>query len=213
MCINRGASDEVTEKLRDAIISGEYLPSERLIEDSLALRFQTSRTPVREAIRNLASSGLIKLVPNKGAIVVDIDTDEIRDIYIIRVSLEALACKLATPNIPDDTIIRLDDMIEEMDRSIEDGDRRTFEKWNMDFHLTIYKYCGNKILFNMIKDLLDKSVLFRRASWESYRNLKSVMKTHKEMLAAIKERDAEKAQKITENHTRLFITESLPNYN
>lgn len=212
MQYNGATSDEVTEKLRDAIISGEYLPSERLIEDNLAARFQTSRTPVREAIRNLASSGLVRIEPRKGAVVADINADEIRDIYTIRVSLEGLASKLATPNIPDEILSDLEQMIEEMDKSIEIGDRKGFEKWNMDFHLTIYKYCKNQILFNMIKDLLDRSVLFRRSSWESHRHLKSVMKTHKEMLAAIKERDAEKAQRITENHTQLFITEGLPNF-
>lgn len=81
MLINGATSDEVTEKLRDAIISGEYLPSERLIEDNLATRFETSRTPVREAIRNLAASGLVRIEPRKGAVVADINADEIRDIY------------------------------------------------------------------------------------------------------------------------------------
>lgn len=208
---NGATSDEVTEKLRDAIISGEFIPRERLIEDELAIRFQTSRTPVREAIRNLASVGLIKIEPYKGAVVADINADEIREIYIVRANLEGLATKLATPNIPNETLIFLDNMLEEMEKSIIQGDRNQFGKWNIKFHTTIYSYCQNKILYQLIEELLDRSALFRQSSWESQRHLKVVMKSHRELLSAIVERNAKKAQDIVEEHIQLYIAESLSN--
>lgn len=202
-------SDEVTEKLRDAILSGEYFPNERLVEDDLAIKFQTSRTPVRQAIRSLANVGLIKIMPNKGAVVAEIDVEEIKDIYVVRANLEGLASKLAAKNIPDEVIPNMEEMIKEMESSIIKGDKNSFEKWNMEFHTTIYRYCQNKLLSGMIRDLLDRSVLFRRSSWESQRHLKLVMKSHRELLNAIIERDVDKAQRITEEHTKLFINNSL----
>lgn len=197
-------SDEITEKLRDGIISGEFLPNERLIEDSLATKYETSRTPVREAIRNLSTIGLVKLIPNKGAMVADINMEEMREIYVVRANLEGLAVKLATDNMPEEIFAELEEMIRVMDDSNYNGDRESFEKWNTSFHLTIYGYCGNKLLVGMIRDLLDKSVLFRRSSWSSQKHIKSVMEAHKDLLRALKERDAKKAQEITEAHTILF---------
>lgn len=197
-------SDEITEKLRDGIISGEFLPNERLVEDSLAAKYETSRTPVREAIRNLSTIGLVKLIPNKGAMVADINMEEIREIYVVRANLEGLAVKLATDNMPEEIFAELEEMIRVMDDSNYNGDRESFEKWNTLFHLTIYGYCGNKLLVGMIRDLLDKSLLFRRSSWSSQKHIKSVMEAHKDLLEALKERDAKKAQEITEAHTILF---------
>lgn len=197
-------SDEITEKLRYGIISGEFLPNERLVEDSLAAKYETSRTPVREAIRNLSTIGLVKLIPNKGAMVADINMEEIREIYVVRANLEGLAVKLATDNMPEEIFAELEEMIRVMDDSNYNGDRESFEKWNTLFHLTIYGYCGNKLLVGMIRDLLDKSLLFRRSSWSSQKHIKSVMEAHKDLLEALKERDAKKAQEITEAHTILF---------
>lgn len=197
-------SDEITEKLRNGIISGEFLPNERLVEDNLAAKYETSRTPIREAIRNLSTIGLVKLIPNKGAMVADINMDEMKEIYVVRASLEGLAVKLAAKNIPEDVFSELEEMIKTMDESAYNGDRESFEKWNTVFHLTIYGYSENKMLTGMIRDLLDKSVLFRRSSWASQRHIKAVMNDHRELLEALKKRDAKRAQEITESHTKIF---------
>ena len=199
-------SDDITNKLRNAIVSGDFMPNERLIEDDLATRFNTSRTPIREAMRNLATVGLVKIVPNKGAMVVDINIDEIKEIYQIRSNLEGLAVKLATKNIPEDVFVDLENMISKMEQAIYDGNRSDFEKWNTNFHLTIYSYSNNKLLYSMIRDLLDKSILFRRSAWISLNRIDAVMKAHIDLLNAIKERDEIKAQKISEDHIVLHIS-------
>ena len=89
------ASDEIAELLRDAIISGELKPRERLIEMDLSARYNVSRTPIREAIRNLEAAGLVKLIPYKGAIVADVDVAEIQSIYEVRATLEGMATSVA----------------------------------------------------------------------------------------------------------------------
>ena len=109
------AGDEIAELLRDAIISGEYKPRERLIEAELSQRYNVSRTPVREAIRNLAAAGLVTVEPYKGAVVADLDVDEIREIYTVRVALEGLATRLAAARVPEEALQQLAALEEELD--------------------------------------------------------------------------------------------------
>jgi len=203
-CMYIATSDEITEKLRDGIIYGEFSPNERLVEDSLAAKFETSRTPIREAIRNLSTIGLVKIIPNKGAMVAEVNMEEMKEMYVIRANLEGLAVKLATNNIPESIFPELEEMMQAMNDSFNNGDREGFEKWNTAFHLTIYGYCKNKMLTGMIRDLLDKSVLFRRSSWASPRLIKTVMEEHRDLLEALKKRDEKNAQEIVEKHTKLF---------
>lgn len=193
-------SADVTDKLRKSIMNGDFHPNERLVEDELAMKFNTSRTPIRDAIKNLSTIGLVKSYPNKGAVVADIDFDEMKEIYVIRASLEGLATKLAAKNIPCNTIIELENMLTKMNESIIDGNMYEFEKWNTLFHMTIYKYSNNKSLCSMIQDLLDKSILFRRSSWISLSKVEMVMKSHNDLLKAIIDKDELLAQKIIEEH-------------
>jgi len=205
-------SDDITESLRNAIIEGQLSPNERLVEDNLASKFDTSRTPIREAIRNLAAIGLVKVVPNKGAVVAEINIDEAKEVYQVRSHLEGLASKLATNNIPEEKYSELEEMLSEMDTAIYFGNKIDFERWNTNFHMTIYGYSNNSVLCSIIKDLLDKSILFRRASWLTPHKVENIMKTHRDLLEAIKERDPDRAEKITQDHIVLTASEiRIPN--
>lgn len=201
-------SDDITEILRNAIIEGQFSPNERLVEDNLASKFNTSRTPIREAIRNLAAVGLVKVVPNKGAVVAEINIDDAKEVYQVRSHLEGLASKLATNNIPEEKYSELEEMLSKMDTAIYYGNRLDFERWNTNFHMTIYSYSNNSVLCNVIKDLLDKSILFRRSSWLTPHKVENIMKTHRDLLEAIKERDPDRAEKITQDHIVLTATET-----
>ena len=92
-------ADEIALALEDAIISGELAPGTVLRQENLSERFQVSRTPVREALRRLAATGLVSFVPNRGVRVRLISRDELRQAFLVRAELEALVTKLATPRI------------------------------------------------------------------------------------------------------------------
>src|SRR5207237_2145601 len=92
-------ADEIALALEDAIISGELAPGTVLRQEQLSARFDVSRTPVREALRRLASTGLVSFVPNRGVRVRQISTDELRQAFLVRAELEALVTGLATPRI------------------------------------------------------------------------------------------------------------------
>lgn len=90
-------SEEIAETLRDEIIAGIYKPRERLIEEELSDRFFVSRTPIREALKQLESAGLVTIEPYKGAFIADKDPNEIRDIYELRCVLEAFCHRTRRP--------------------------------------------------------------------------------------------------------------------
>ena len=90
---------QVFDKIRSDILNGKYKRGEELVESSIGKELGISRTPVREAIRQLELEGLVQLVPNKGAFVTGISEKDVRDIYLIRARLEGLAARMAAKNI------------------------------------------------------------------------------------------------------------------
>ena len=88
-------SEEIAETLRDEIVAGIYKPRERLIEEELSEKFFVSRTPIREALKQLESAGLVKIEPYRGAFVAEVDLEEIRNIYELRCILESFVAGLA----------------------------------------------------------------------------------------------------------------------
>lgn len=199
------ASEEIVEILRDAIISGEMKPRERLIEADLSAKYNVSRTPIREAIKRLSATGLVEVIPYKGAFVADINIDEIGDIYNVRIILEGQATRLAVKRIPEEAIAQLEKILDNMESAMQTFDKILFEEGNEEFHRLIYSYCGNKVMESFIDELLSKSAMFRRSSWQSERNSMLIVKTHRGILEAIKNKDEDVAQELAENHIRLFL--------
>src|ERR1700712_286733 len=96
---NKPAPDVVRDGLREAIFCGEFLEGMPLRQDEIAERFGTSRIPVREALRQLESEGLVSFLPNKGVIVKGLSIDDVLEMLEIRIALECRALKLAVPNM------------------------------------------------------------------------------------------------------------------
>ena len=144
-------ADEIALALEDAIISGELAPGTVLRQEQLSARFDVSRTPVREALRRLASTGLVSFVPNRGVRVRQISTDELRQAFLVRAELEALVTGLATPRITKEGLVALSDAHERftdltgelLDRSRSEEERtRLTGDWvraNYRFHDVIYE--------------------------------------------------------------------------
>ena len=96
---NYSLSSKVYHSIRNAILSGKYMPGDELKEKNIGDELGVSRTPVREALRQLELEGLISIIPNKGAFVEGVSLDDVRDIYEIRALLEGLCAKWAVDNI------------------------------------------------------------------------------------------------------------------
>ncbi len=143
-------ADEIALALEDAIISGELAPGSVLRQEQLSARFEVSRTPVREALRRLASTGLVSFVPNRGVRVRMISLDELRQAFLVRAELEALVTGLATPRMAQSALAelsaageRFEELTEELlDRRRSEAERtRVTGDWvraNYRFHDVIY---------------------------------------------------------------------------
>jgi DNA-binding GntR family transcriptional regulator len=147
----------MVELLREAILSGELAPGERLLQEELAERFEVSPTPVREAIQQLVAEGALRHSPYRGVQVAEVELEEVREIYLIRAVLEGLATRLAVPNLKISDLQYLNQLQAQIKAAIEQGDIAPLRKLNYDFHMRIYQTAEAPQLLHMIKGLWVKS--------------------------------------------------------
>jgi DNA-binding GntR family transcriptional regulator len=186
----------VYEKLRQGIIKGTLKPGQKLVMAALAKKFKTSETPIREAIRRLESDGYVVFTPHAGAMVTEINRQELSEIYLIRISLEALATRLAVPFISQDDLIWLKKKNEEMKAVIEKDRYDQLARLNKAFHLRIYKAAPFPRLYKMIANLWDA---FER--WPSVftyipERAASAIREHEQIIEALQTADVDRADDL-----------------
>ena len=182
-----------------------------MVESSIGKELGISRTPVREAIRQLELEGLVQLVPNKGAFVTGISEKDVRDIYLIRARLEGLAARMAAKNITPEL---LDAMEETVVLSEYHAKKEHYEQvCEMDskFHKLLYKASGSRILEHTLTDFHQYVQRVRMASIMKKRRMEKSNDEHDAILTAIREHDEEKAELVATRHISNTV-ENLKNY-
>jgi DNA-binding GntR family transcriptional regulator len=190
----------VYNSLREDILNGKYKPGENLIELKIAQELNVSRTPVREAIRQLELEGLVEGIPNKGANVKGISRKDMEDIYRIRKVLEGLAATWSIELITDDEIKELQEVYELMEFYTPRNDIDQIAKLNTRFHEIIFTATKSKILMNILKDFQFYVKWARHASLSIPGRKEEALKEHYDILQAFKERDSDKAQQCLTVH-------------
>jgi DNA-binding GntR family transcriptional regulator len=201
----------VYEKLRQEIIKGTLKPGQKLVMASLAKKFGTSETPIREAIRRLESDGYLIFTPHSGAIVTEINRQELSEIYLIRISLEALATRLAVNFISYDDLIWLKKKNGEMKIAVENGRYEQLARLNKAFHLRIYKAAPFPRLYKMIADLWDA---FER--WPSIftyvpERALTAIEEHEQIIEALETLDVDRADDLMKEQKKKSL-EALQKY-
>ena len=202
---------QVFDKIRSDILNGKYKRGEELVESSIGKELGISRTPVREAIRQLELEGLVQLVPNKGAFVTGISEKDVRDIYLIRARLEGLAARMAAKNITPEL---LDAMEETVVLSEYHAKKEHYEQvCEMDskFHKLLYKASGSRILEHTLTDFHQYVQRVRMTSIMKKRRMEKSNDEHDAILTAIREHDEEKAELVATRHISNTV-ENLKNY-
>lgn len=202
---------QVFDKIRSDILNGKYKRGEELVESLIGKELGISRTPVREAIRQLELEGLVQLVPNKGAFVTGISEKDVRDIYLIRARLEGLAARMAAKNITPEL---LDAMEETVVLSEYHAKKEHYEQvCEMDskFHKLLYKASGSRILEHTLTDFHQYVQRVRMASIMKKRRMEKSNDEHDAILTAIREHDEEKAELVATRHISNTV-ENLKNY-
>ena len=187
-------SNFIAALLRELIISGELKPGVQLRQRDLAERFGVSVTPVREALRWLESEGLVRYDAHKGSTVVEAEAGATREKYQIRAVLEGLAAFLAAPRISDEDIRELESYNERLaGESLRPGEVNDI---NRTLHFRVYEMAGSPLLLALMRLL-----------WQSFPQGPQVARPrhesvaeHKELIEALRDRDAVRAQAITQQH-------------
>lgn len=187
-------SDIVAAALREALITGEFEPGTPLRQRDLAARFGVSPTPVREALRRLEVEGLVRCDLHRGASVVEGKFGATEENYQVRAALESLAARLAATRISEAELERLEELHEELARH----SRRTPAAIDINrrFHFQIYEAAGSPILLALLRLL-----------WRSFpdgpqliRPLAESVRMHGEIVAAMRRRDGDAAERLTREH-------------
>lgn len=192
--------DVVFNTLRQAIITGEFAPGERLMEIALANRLGVSRTPVREAIRKLELEGLVVMIPRKGAEVARITEKDLRDVLEVRCSLEELAAELAAERMDEEGQEKLDQALVEFESAIESGDNAAIADSDMEFHDIIFDATGNPRLIQIIGNLREQFYRYRLEYVKDTDYHIVLLNEHKELVNAIRAGKKEEARKIMKKH-------------
>lgn len=151
---------QLVEALREKILAGELEPGERLVEERLSEEFNVSRMPVREALRQLAASGLVIIEPRKGASVAQFHQNVLRELVEVRATLEALNAKLAAKRHDPVQIAELQTLLDEGVRRSVTEDAEILAELNAKFHISLGRIAGNSVLQEVMSSLRDRTAIF-----------------------------------------------------
>ena len=195
--------------LRDAIVNGKLRPGERLVLSDLAKRYATSAMPVREAITRLQQDGFVEVRPHVGAHVADFDAAKFKEILMIRVELESLACRQAVPHITDALLTTLEEMVAQMALCLQEADIKGFSRLNKKLHMTIYCASPYHILQDLIYNLWERSEYMRNLYSISLRRINESHLEHIEWIQALRKRDTEEVIAILRKQKEKQFAEYL----
>jgi len=193
-------SDRIRNALTDAISSGELAPGTTLDEQQLADRYGASRTPVREALRQLATSGMVEVRPRRGVIVRHVTADEVMDMFETMAELEAVCVRLATYRITPLERSRLLRIHEASQAAVEQDDVDAYDALNRDFHEAIYRAAHNDFLADQAITVRTRLNAFRRMQLRQARRLASSRAEHDAVMQAIAEGNGEEAGRRMRAH-------------
>ena len=190
----------VFRSIREGILAGRYREGEELKEASIGSELGVSRTPVREALRQLELEGLVKLVPNRGAFVTGITPGDVRDIYMIRSRLEGLAARLACSCITKEQLEELEETVYLAEFHAGKGHLEQLAVLDSRFHEIIYEACASRHLERMLKELHQYVMSLRKKALSKASRIESSNREHRAIMEALKNRDGDLAESLSHEH-------------
>ena len=201
----KSLEEGVYYKLEEEILGGILKSGDTLTEVSLSKRLGVSRTPLRGALHRLAEAGLVRIVPNKGAVVVGVNDEDLVDIYKIRIRLEGLASREAAARISDEDKKKLTDSVELSEFYIQRRDVEHLKELDSEFHNIIYQASGNRLLSKTLSELHRNIKSYRKLSLSVPERIEKSVKEHREILAAILSGDGDEADRLTARHVEAAL--------
>ena len=197
--------------MRNGILTGHYPLGSKLDQQLLAAELGTSVVPIRESLRQLEAEGLIKLFPHRGAFVIEASVEELKEIYVVRTTLEELATQLAVPNISTTILQRLSELLEQMGKFIAGQEFDDLLRLNRAFHFTIYEASKQQLLREIVSTLWDRSMIYQRLYTYSPERADQTHREHEEILRACQAGDRAKAGQAVRHNLETTVEFMLSN--
>ncbi len=192
--------DVVIQTLRQAILTGELAPGERLLEIQLADKLGVSRTPVREAIRELAQEGLVTMIPRRGAVVAQITEKSMNDVLEIRRALDALSVELACERITEEELAALKGACDKFEQKLKTGEMREMVAADMELHDIITQASGNARLHQLVNNLYEQMYRYRFEYIKDTTRYETLVKEHRIIYESIRRKDKDTAIRTARTH-------------
>ena len=188
--------EKILETIRDAILKGSLKPGEKVAEPELAERFGISRTPIREAFRQLESEGYLTVIPRKGAVVAALSEKDVDEFYAIKSILEGYAAELAATRLSQKEIEKLQAINEKLRNLAAEGDVKNFYRAHNEFHDLFIKAADNQKLAELIQQLGMKFLRLRMASLSAPGRMNISVAEHERLIEAFKMQDGHLAESL-----------------
>lgn len=192
--------EQVAERLRSRIYAHELVPGTWVDEQKLAEEYGISRTPMREALKVLASEGLVQLKPRRGCYVTELAEKDLDEIFPVMALLEGRVAYEATAKATDKNVDKLEAIHNRLEKSAKQNNIDGFFEANQDFHKELQVLAGNRWLQKAIDDLRIVVRLTRRDSLRLEGRVTQSLEEHRAILAAIQKRDATEAGRLMHDH-------------
>lgn len=190
----------VFNRIREDILSGKYAQQEELKESTIGNELGVSRTPVREALRQLELEGLVNIIPNKGAYVTGITEKDIQDIYVIRSYLEGLCARWACEHITEEQLQELEEVVYLSEFHIKKQHHEQVLELDNKFHELIYEASNSKILRHVLSDFHHYVQRIRKITLSKPERAEKSNEEHTAILEAIRQRDGGRAETLAHEH-------------
>jgi len=192
-------SVQVYRILKDMIANHRFSPGSRLNVENLTKELGVSRTPIWEAMRRLEQEGLLETIPNRGVFMKEMTLPMALKLYQVREVLEGLAGRLAAAQTDENKLRRMEECLEELGQAVDNLDSVAYSILDFNFHALIYEACGNPFLQEILESIKNKMrplVPMNRAIFSRG------YEEHKKILAALRTRDPEMAEKVMKEHNQ-----------
>ena len=190
----------VFHKMREDILNGHYKEHEELKEVAISEEMGVSRTPVREALRQLELEGLVQIIPNKGAYVTGITQKDVEDIYMIRSLLEGLCARWACEHITKEQMEEMEENVYLAKFHAQKGHLEQLAELDNRFHDIMYEACHSKMLEHLLKDFHQYVLRVRKKTLNNANRGLASNEEHEAIMEAIKEKNGDKAEQLANNH-------------
>ncbi|MDI5987565.1 GntR family transcriptional regulator [Halomonas sp. M4R5S39] len=195
-------AQEAYRVLQRMIVHGELAPGERIVEPVLCEQLGISRTPLREALRMLATEGLVTMRRNRNAVVTRIDASELEHLFEVEAGIESLAAGLAASRMTNTELKRLEALQERLERLLAKGDRNAYFELNQRIHGLIVAGAKNPVLEETHRSLLGRLERARYLALDRLGRWQESTEEHREILEALKARDGERARRLLADHVQ-----------